>query len=103
MRYKVIDYYSEMNEHQTGTCDLCFGTADVDDDIITLEDENAIKYEIPLTVWDWGDYETLYIDNIIKFTAWLKEQDVEPIEEKYQWAWLRKLIRSYSWEDYYEV
>lgn len=103
MRYKVVDYYSEMNEHQTGTCDLCFGTAEVDDGIITLEDENAIKYEIPLTIWDWGDYETLYIDNVIKFSAWLQEQDVEPIEEKYQWAWLRKLIRAYDWEDYYEV
>lgn len=102
MRYKVIDYYSRMTEHQTGTCDLCFGTALVDDGIIILEDENANKYEIPLTVWDWGDYETLDIDNVIKFSAWLQEQDVEPIGEKYQWAWLRKLIRSYDLEDYYE-
>lgn len=94
MKYKVVDYYSEMNEHQTGTCDLCFGTAEVDDGIITLEDENANKYEIPL----------LYgiIDNVIKFSAWLQEQDVEPIGEKYQWAWLRKLIKSYDLEDYYE-
>lgn len=103
MKYKVVDYYSEMNEHQTGTCDLCFGTDVVDDGVITLEDENLNKYEIPLTIWSYGDYETLYIDNVVKFTAWLQEQDVEPIEEKYQWAWLRKLIRSYSWEDYYEV
>lgn len=102
MRYKVVDYYSKMNKHETGTCDLCFGTAKVMIPSSTSADENAIKYEIPLTVWDWGDYETLYIDNIIKFTAWLQEQDVEPIGEKYQWAWLRKLIRSYDWEDYYE-
>lgn len=102
MKYKVVDYYSEMTEHQTGTCDLCFGTAEVDDGIITLEDENSNKYEIPLTVWDWRDYETLYIDNVIKFSAWLQEQDIEPIGEKYQWAWLRKLIRLYNLEDYYE-
>lgn len=102
MRYKVVDYYSEMSEHQTGTCDLYFGTAEVDDGVITLEDENSVKYEIPLTIWSYGDYETLYIDNIIKFTAWLQEQDVEPMEEKYQWAWLRKLIRAYGWENYYE-
>ena len=103
MRYKVVDYYSDMTEHQTGTCDLCFGTAYVDDGVITLEDENSVKYEIPLTIWSYGDYETLYIDNVIKFTAWLQEQDVEPIGEKFQWAWLRKLIRSYDWEDYYEI
>lgn len=103
MRYKVVDYYPEMNEHQTGTCDLCLGTAYVDGGIITLEDENFNKYEIPLTIWSYGDYETLYIDNVIKFTTWLQEQDVEPIEEKYQWSWLRKLIKSYNGEDYYEV
>lgn len=102
MRYKVVGYYPEMNEHQTGTCDLCLGTAYVDGGIIILEDENAIKYEIPLTVWDWGDYETLYIDNIIKFSAWLKENDIAPIEEKYQWSWLRQVIKAYGWEDYYE-
>lgn len=101
MRYKVVDYY-KMNEHQTGTCDLCLGTAYVDDGIITLEDENLNKYEIPLTIWEWKGYETLYIDNLVKFSAWLQEQDVEPIEDKYQWAWLRKLIRAYDWEDYYE-
>lgn len=103
MRYKVVDYYPEMNEHQTGTCDLCLGTAYVDGGIITLEDENFNKYEIPLTIWSYGDYETLYIDNGVKFSAWLQEQDVEPLWEKYQWAWLRKLIRAYDWEDYYEV
>lgn len=102
MRYKVVDYYPEMNEHQTGTCDLCLGTAYVDGGIITLEDENFNKYEIPLTIWSYGDYETLYIDNVVKFSAWLQEQDVEPLWEKYQWAWLRKLIRAYDWEDYYE-
>ena len=102
MRYKVVDYYPEMNEHQTGTCDLCLGTTYVDGGIITLEDENFNKYEIPLTIWSYGDYETLYIDNGVKFSAWLQEQDVEPLWEKYQWAWLRKLIRAYDWEDYYE-
>jgi hypothetical protein len=43
MRYKVVDYYSKMNKHETGTCDLCFGTAEVDDGIITLEDEMLLS------------------------------------------------------------
>ena len=102
MRYKVVDYYSEMNEYQTGTCDLCFGTAEADDGIITLEDENSINYEIPLTIWVWGHYKILYIDNVIKFSAWLQEQDVEPIGEKYQWSWFRELIRLYDMEEYDE-
>jgi hypothetical protein len=53
-------------------------------------------------VWDWGDYETLYIDNVIKFSAWLQENDIPPIDEKYQWSWLRQVIKAYGWEEYYE-
>lgn len=29
MKYKVIEYNSDMREEQTGTCDLCFGTAKI--------------------------------------------------------------------------
>lgn len=27
MKYKVIDYVSDVKKKQTGTCELCFGTA----------------------------------------------------------------------------
>lgn len=27
MKYKVIEYNSDMRKEQTGTCELCFGTA----------------------------------------------------------------------------
>lgn len=38
MKYKVIEYNSDMREEQTGTCDLCFGTALVENGSITVED-----------------------------------------------------------------
>lgn len=31
MKYKVIEYNSDVREEQTGTCDLCFDTAEVND------------------------------------------------------------------------
>ena len=52
MKYKVIEYNSDMREEQTGTCDLCFGTALVENGSITVEDENGTETEINLTVWD---------------------------------------------------
>ena len=100
MKYKVTEYNSDFQEEQTGTCDLCFGTAWVENGSITVEDENGTATEIVLTVWDWGDYDTIYIDNVVNFSAWLQERDVEPIGEKADsyacWYWLNELVEKYS-------
>lgn len=82
MKYKVTDYQSDIQEEQTGTCDLCYGTAWVENGSITVEDENGNETEIVLTVWDWGDYDTIYIDNVVNFSAWLQEREVEVISEE---------------------
>lgn len=100
MKYKVTEYNSDFQEEQTGTCDLCYGTAWVENGSITVEDENGTETEIDLTAWDWDDYDTIYIDNVVNFSAWLQERDVEPIYEKTEpydcWYWLNKLVEKYS-------
>ena len=99
MKYKVIDYVSDVQKEQTGTCELCFGTAWVENGSITVEDENGNQTNINLTVWDWGDFDTIYIDNVVNFSAWLQARDVEPItEETNAWTWLDELVEKYSEE-----
>lgn len=99
MKYKVIDYVSDIQEEQIGTCELCFGTTMVENGSITVEDENGKTTEIFLTWWSWGDYYTIYIDNVVKFSSWLQERDVEPItEETNAWTWLDELVEKYSEE-----
>lgn len=102
MKYKVTEYNSNMQEVQTGTCDLCYGTDLVEEGSITVEDEKGNETEIVLTVWDWGDYDTIYIDNVVNFSAWLQERDVEPISKKTEpfdlWYWLKKLVEKYNEE-----
>lgn len=95
MKYKVIDYVSDIQEEQTGTCDLCFGTAMVENGSITVEDENGNKTEINLTVWNWGNFDTIYIDNVVNFSAWLQEKDVESIDDVNEWSWLDELAEEY--------
>lgn len=96
MKYKVTEYFSDVREEQTGTCDLCYGTALVESGSITVEDENGTETEIPLTDWNWGDFDTIYIDNVVNFSAWLQEREVEPItEETYDWSWLSELVEKY--------
>lgn len=46
MKYKVTEYNSDFQEEQTGTCDLCYGTAWVENGSITVEDENGNETEI---------------------------------------------------------
>ncbi len=97
MKYKVIEYNSDVREEQTGTCDLCFDTALVENGSITVEDENGKTTNIELTWWSWGDFFTIYIDNVVNFSAWLQERDVEPIsEETNVWSWLHKLVEKYN-------
>ena len=99
MKYKVTKYHSDIQEEITGTCEVCFGTADVENGYITVEDENGTETEIKLTVWDWGDFDTIYIDNVVNFSAWLQARDVEPItEETNAWTWLDELVEKYSEE-----
>lgn len=98
MKYKVVDYVSDIQKEQTGTCELCFGTAWVEEGSITVEDENGNETEINLTVWDWGNFDTVYIDNVVKFSAWLQERDVEPIDDVNEWSWLDELVEKYSEE-----
>lgn len=99
MKYKVVDYVSDIQKEQTGTCELCFGTAWVEEGSITVEDENGKATEISLTWWSWGDYDTIYIDNVVNFSAWLQTRDVEPItEETNAWTWLDELVEKYSEE-----
>lgn len=97
MKYRVTEYFSDMQEEQTGTCELCFGTALIENGSITVEDENGKETEIHLTIWDRGDYDTVYIDNIVEFSAWLQERSVENIENCDEWAWLNELV-----DEYYE-
>ena len=99
MKYKVIDYVSDMQEEQTGTCEVCFGTAMVENGSITVEDQNAKTTEISLTWWSWGDYFTIYIDNVVEFSAWLQERDVEPIDDVNEWSWLYDLVKEYYKEE----
>lgn len=97
MKYKVIDLYSEYEEEITGTCDLCYGTDFVENGYLTVEDENGEQTDIYLTEWDWGDYDTIYIDNVINFSAWLQERDVpEMMTANSDWVWLNDLVNQYD-------
>lgn len=96
MKYKVIDVESDYEEVVTGTCELCMSTAYIDCGTLILADENGIEVYIPLFMsLGWGDYDELYIDNVVDFSAWLQEQDIEPIVDN-KFYRLEELIELYK-------
>lgn len=100
MKYKVIDLVSDYQEMETGTCDICFGTADVECGYLVLEDENGRTYDVYLTSWDWGDFDTISIPNVVEFSAWLQERDEPDWDEiKDSWYWVNELVNECFSED----
>lgn len=99
MKYKVIAFNSDVQEELTGTCDLCYGTAMVENGYVTVEDETGETTDIYLTYWSWGDYFTIDIGNLVDFSTWLQERDVEPIGDCDPWAWLDSLVDDYDYEE----
>ena len=96
MKYKVVDFVSDIKEEETGTCELCMGTAYVEEGYFVLEDENGEQHEIPCTAWSWGDYFEIHIGNIVDFSAWLQGRDEPAMDEiENAWSWLDGLVTDY--------
>lgn len=98
MKYKVIAYHSDIQEEVVGTCDFCMSTEDVETGYITVEDETGKTTNIELTYWYWSIYDTIYIENVVNFSAWLQEREVKEIRKGAEFEWLSSLVMDYNEE-----
>lgn len=75
VKIKFVDLKTKEEEVQFGTCELCFSTGTVDNPVfkfkIIKEDGIEESIEINGYAWDWGDYDEIYIDNLVDFAAFL--------------------------------
>ena len=99
---KVIDIGSNQEETQFGTCELCFSYGIADNPYMVLEFPDGTQVTHNTYYWDWGDYHESSVDNVIDFSAWLSEQDLEDDEvedlkssDKHV---LLSLIDEYNWQ-----
>lgn len=99
MKYKVVDYVSNVEEVEFGTCELCFHTGYAEQGHLVIEDELGKKEDIPLYQWDWGDCYEIYIDNVVDFSHWLSQKNEPPLEEiDNLFSWLSNLVSDYHEE-----
>ena len=80
-RVRLLDYNEYSKATTFGTCELCMGTGIANNPTFTFEftdtetGEKEVR-DINGYEWDWGDYNTVYIDNVIAFGDWLEDNTV---------------------------
>lgn len=79
---KIVDLYSESEEVQFGTCELCFSTGICTFESIVFEDENGKQEYYELGAWSWGDYYQPYeIENIVDFAHFWNKFNIKRLED----------------------
>lgn len=99
---KVIDVGCNPEETRFGTCELCFSYGIADNPYMVLEFPDGTQTTHETYYWDWGDYCEFGVGNVVDFSAWLSEQELEDDEveelkngDKHA---LIRLINEYNWQ-----
>lgn len=94
MKLKLVDYKTKLTKVQTGTCELCYGTMTASQPLFVFQNESGVQVEVAGYYWDWGDYDEVYLDNVIDFAAWVAIQDFTD-DTEFTYIWLDDLIDQY--------
>lgn len=97
--YKVIDIGSNPEDDVTfGTCEICMSYGNyVDNPYLVIEKPDGTTEEVPIYYWSWGDYFEYNIDNVVEFSAFLSEQDIDDGEfEENSTSVIINLINEYD-------
>ena len=80
-RVRLLGYEERAQETTFGTCEICMHTGIADNPTYTFEftdtatNEKEVR-DVKGYMWDWGDYDTVYVNNIIAFGDWLEDNEV---------------------------
>lgn len=81
-RVRLLAYREDTEYDVTfGTCDICMHTGDAENPVYTFEFTDTETGEKDVRdvngyEWDWGDYNTVDIYNVITFGDWLEDNTV---------------------------
>ena len=96
---KLVDVdTSDAREEQTGTCELCFGSAWCDNPILIFEKPSGEQIRAEGFYWNWGDYHEIRIDNYLNFSDWFLKKDINCEQLEYDYWYLENLVELYNEE-----
>lgn len=98
MGLKLIAVKNDPHLADTGSCELCYGSMQVDEPVFVFQDTNTGETKkVNGYVWSWGDYFDLFIDNIPAFAEWVQRQPDLTLDQLEDFADLQGL--AYRMED----
>lgn len=74
VKFKLIDVEKEVEEDvEFGTCELCFHTGDAIFETLIFEDSNGVEYKFPNNYWSYGEVESEYYIDYVKFADFIRD------------------------------
>lgn len=96
MKIKLINVETEYEDDvEFGTCELCMSIGSVDYPTFFFEKDNGEKFELQGWEWDWGDFDSIYISNIVKFNDYLSELNFDE-DTEFDYGWLWNIVSDYG-------
>lgn len=103
-RVRLLDYNEYSQETTFGTCDLCMYTGTAENPTFTFEftdtatGEKTVR-DVEGYMWDWGDYFTVYIDNVALFGDWLEDNIITVTTKNMDYGDLQQLVYRFDDEE----
>ena len=102
-RVRLLDYNEYSQETTFGTCEICMYTGTAENPTFTFEFTDTDTGEETVSdvrgyMWDWGDYHTVDIYNVITFGDWLEDNTVTVDSLGMGYSELQSLVN--RWENF---
>lgn len=96
-RVRLLGYNEYSQETTFGSCEICMHTGTAENPVYTFEftDTETGAEEVRDVngyEWDWGDYRTVDIYNVIAFGDWLEDNTVTVNTNEMDYRDLQELV-----------
>ena len=96
MKIKLIDVQTEIEDDvEFGTCELCMFTSSAEYPTFIFEKEDGTQFEVMGWGWNWGELDTLYIDNVVLFNDYISKIEFDE-DTEFDYLWLNNLSFDYG-------
>lgn len=101
-RVRLLAYREDTEYDVTfGSCEICMHTGSAENPVYTMEftdtetGEKEVR-DVDGYFWDWGDYFTVYVDNVVTFGDWLEDNQITVASLNMGYSDLEDLV--FRWE-----
>ena len=104
-RVRLLEYREDTEYDVTfGTCEICMSTGTAENPVYTFEftDTETGAEEVRDVngyEWDWGDYSTVDIYNVITFGDWLEDNTITVDTLDMDFYSLRELVSRWEYRN----